>query len=573
MVASADENTSLATCWRSHPGVLFGLFFLLGCNTLLPLVHGNHPLGQILDYGSIFALAFWSAGLAWRRSRNEGPEAFALLGLGAALSSLRYVPTLLALPHAAITGPILSILSLLALGTGFLLWPQQVRMPRDRIRTFLDGCALVLSMFALAWVAMGSLAQVGQSPRSRMLVYLLQISVCLSLLALWLLQETRLGRPEQALAKRYVRSALIMLLLHSSLTSLLKVTGMYGLGYLGHTSEAFQQVANIFLALAALSPSAASTAAPVPRNPSPLRALIPSLVVLAVLAVLAIQVFRPHVVAARPLLGLGLGLMAILVLRHGLLILDLERLSQGLEARVEARTRELEVHHREAMNGLRVRMMAGLAAGLVHDLNNLLGIVRLRLTLLRETCTPEQSAEVDILEDASERAITMTRRILLSSRLEAQHPSAVDLSDWIEERRSLLQALLQPSQQLDLEVQTHLRVFVDPQSLDQILQNLVSNARDAMTPKGTLHIVARASTSASTPMVRLDVRDDGPGIPADHLADVFEPFFTTKPSGTGLGLATVRNLILQNHGTIHVESGVGKGTTFTLELPPPHEES
>jgi signal transduction histidine kinase len=140
---------------------------------------------------------------------------------------------------------------------------------------------------------------------------------------------------------------------------------------------------------------------------------------------------------------------------------------------------------------------------------------------------------------------------------------AFDLAEWLDGHSSLLRALLLEGQRLELDVPKGLPVFADPQSLDQILQNLVTNARDAMAAAGLLRISACASPS----MVRLEVRDDGPGIPSDHMAHVFEPFFTTKPSGTGLGLASVRNLVLQNHGTIHVESGAGQGTTFVIDLP------
>lgn len=569
MVALAREERSLAALWRSHPGALCGLFLLLAANTLLPLAYGSRLMVKGLDYGSVFVLALWTAGLAWRRARHEGPPAFRILGLGAVLGSLRYVPTLMSLPHAAMAGPTLSILGLLTLGIGFLTWPQQVRMPRERIRTTLDGCALVLSAFTLASVAMGSMDWVGRLPRALMLIYLLQISVSLSLLAFWLLQETRLGLPEQAQAKRYVRRALVTLLCHGCLVALLRVTGYYQHGYLGHGAEALSQVANVFLALAVLSPSSVSSVVPEQRPFSSLRALIPSLVAVMVLLLIAVQVFRPHGSAPKPLLALGLALMAILMVRHSLLILDLERLSRELEARVEARTRELENHHREALSSLRVRMMAGLAAGLVHDLNNLMSAIRLRLGLLRETCTPSQLEDVNVLEDASERAIAMTRRILLSSRLQDLSPVAFNLTAWMNDQATLLRALLLEGQRLELALAPDLRVLADPQSLDQILQNLVSNAREAMGPTGTLRIQATPSVGHA----RLEVRDDGPGIPPEHMASLFEPFFTTKPSGTGLGLATVRNLMLQNHGTIHVESGAGQGTAFILELPCPHQES
>ena len=566
MARASGSQAALATLWQARPGVLAGLVLLLAGNTLLPLSYGSHPLVKVLDYGCALGLAFWTAGLAWWRARHDGPAAFGLLGLGAALGGLRYAPTLLGMPQAALLGPVFSILGLVALGTGFLVWPQQVRMPRDRFRATLDGLALVLSMFTVAWVALGSLAWVGPLSRGRILVYLLQVSACLGLLALWLLQETHLDRPEQVQAKRFVRWALVLLLGHSALVALLRMTGLYLQNYLGHAAEVFHQVANVCLALAALSPASASPVQGAGHQPSaPFRSLIPTLVSLAVLLLIAFQVFQPGVAASKPLLGFGLGLMGILILRHGLLILDLERLSNDLEARVEARTQELENHHREAMNGVRIRMMAGLAAGLVHDLNNLLGVFRLRLGILQETCTPTQLEEVAVLQEVSERAIGMTRRILMSSHLQETSPVEFSLTDWIEDRSALLKATLLEAQNLHLQVATELQVVADPQSLDQIIQNLVSNARDAMGPTGTLRVSAQARPEG----VRLEVRDDGPGIPPQHMANLFEPFFTTKPSGTGLGLATVRNLVLQNHGAIQVESGPGQGTAFIIDLPSP----
>ena len=558
---------SFAALWQAHSYALSGLLALLTANALLPLAYGVHPLARVLDFLSVFILAFWAAGLAWRRSRNEGPAAFGLLGLGAAFGGLRYAPTLFHLPHAALTGPAISILSLVSLGGGFLLWPQRERMPRDRFRTFLDGIAIATSLFTVAWMATSSMASVGRLSRGMLLLYMIQIGVCLGVLSLWLLQETRLALPEQIQAKRFVRWALVVLLVYSSLIVLLRITGHYLQNYLGDAAEVLHQVANALLILATLSPATAPAPLPHREKPSIFRALIPTMVSLAVLALTAIQVFRPQVETPRTLLGLGLVLMAILVLRHGLLIVDLERLSQGLEDRVAARTRELETHHREAMNNLRVRMMAGLAAGLAHDLNNILGIIRLRLGLLRESCSAPQLQTLDILSDASERAIVMTRRILESGRFQDLCPARISLPEWLADEEGLLRALLRPGQRLEIQSAQGLWAMADAQALDQILQNLVSNARDAMGPEGTLRIIAGPGSDT----VRIDVQDDGPGIPPGLLDQLFEPFFTTKPSGTGLGLATVRNLVLQNRGAIQVKSAPGQGTTFSIDLPAPAE--
>jgi len=543
--------------------VVAGLLLLLAANALLPLMYEGHPVARFLDYAGVLILGFWTAGLACWRARRQGPTAFHLLGLGAALGGLRYLPTSLGLPQAPILGPAISILSLLALGTGFLTWPQQLRMPRDRVRATLDGIALSLAMFTIGWIALGSLSQVGPISRGMLLIYLLQISVCLGLLGLWLLRETRLEFPQQARAKTFVRGALVLLLTHSALVVALRVTDQYRSSYLGHAAEVLHQGALFCLALAMVSPDAPPTATALRPRAAPLRALIPSLVVLCVLCLIAILVFQPQVVPSRPLLAFGLALMGILLLRHGLFILDLERLSHTLEARVEARTLELEAHHREDMNDLRMRMMAGLAAGLAHDLNNLLGILRLRLGLLQESCAIDQTEDVAVLQQTTERAIAMTQRILSSNHQVAVAPRTFCLAEWLRAHQAMLSALLQPGQHLELTAPPALPVCVDPDSLDQILQNLVSNARDAMGPIGRLRITAIPRGSG----VGLEVRDDGPGVSQELQDRLFEPFFTTKPTGTGLGLPTVRNLVQLNHGSIEVSSQPGRGTAFFIELP------
>jgi signal transduction histidine kinase len=544
-----------------------GLLLLLAGDAILPLFYGAHPLVKVLDCVCVFTLSFWAAGLSCWRARHEGPAAFYLLGLGAALGGLHYAPTLLPFPYASITGPGVSILGLLVLGAGFLIWPQRIRLARDRARTTLDGLIIALSFFALAWVATSSMTGVVRIPRGQMLVYVIQISICLGLLALWLLQETRLRLPEQAGAKRLVRAALTVLLCHSSLAVLLHVLGRYEQSYFGHAVEVLHQVANALLALAAISPASATGAEPAHQASPPLRALIPSIATLLALVVVAPVVFQPHQEAPRVLMALSFALLGVFLLRQALLIFGLEAFSQNLEARVEERTQRLSVLHQEALVNLRMRMMAGLAAGLAHDLNNVLNVIHLRLQLLQETVTPDQLEDVTVLKRASERAISLAGRILSSGRLQDVTPVPVELGEWLHQRTDMLKALLRAGQTLEVQVDPDLHFLADPQSLEQILENLISNARDAMGPSGSVQIIARAGLDT----VRIEVRDTGPGIPEEHLVRLFEPFFSTKAQGMGLGLATVRSLVLQNKGTIQVEGGPGKGTAFLIELPIPTE--
>lgn len=550
--------------WRSHPWTLGCLTALLAGSLLLPPLYSLHPRVILLDHLGVYTMAFWTAALAWRRARREGPAAFGLLGLGAALAGLHYLPDLLRIPHAVMAGRAVSVLSLLALGAGFMLWPHRVRLRREQMRNTLDGLAIALAVFISAWMTVGPQSGVGRLPKGDLVMLITQISAALGVMALWLLQESRMMLPEQAAAKHYVRAALIGLLVYSLLSGLLRTTGHYQ-GLIAHGSELLHQGSIFLLALAALSPASKPGVDSSRLAPSPFRALIPSLVSIAVLMLAVIQTLLAQGRPDRTLFALCIALLGFLLLRHGLLILDLEQLSHDLEARVEERTEKLENHHQEAMSDLRMRIMAGLAAGLAHDLNNILGVIRLRVDLMMETGTPPQKEHLKVLDEASERAVTMTRRILASSRIQEASPSVFDFTEWLGGRGALFQALLRSQQRLNLQAAEGLHVFMDPQSLDQIFQNLITNARDAMGPDGTLAIRAEERSGS----IRVEIQDDGPGIAPDHLPRLFDPFFTTKPDGTGLGLPTIRNLLIQNRGAIQIKSEVGRGTAFLLDLPAP----
>ena len=110
-------------------------------------------------------------------------------------------------------------------------------------------------------------------------------------------------------------------------------------------------------------------------------------------------------------------------------------------------------------------------------------------------------------------------------------------------------------------------VAVDYAQIEQVLLALISNAVEAMTEGGRISIRAR---SKGGDRLRLEVEDSGPGIRPDHLRRIFDLFFTTKSSGTGMGLAVARKIVERHGGTITVESEVGKGTQFTIELPSSH---
>jgi signal transduction histidine kinase len=539
--------------------LLLGL--LLGANIILPLAYRLHPVVRVLDYLGTIGLSLFAATLCFRRAGREGPGAFRFLGLGVALSGLKYVPVFLVLPHYLVAGPAIATLGLLALGVGLLSWPQRIRMPGERIRTLLDGLMITLSVFMAAWMFLEKAVQLSSLPWAVMILNAVLVSGSFGLLALWLIQEARLSQPDQSRATTLVRAAVLAILLHSLGGALLRTLGLYD-GYQAHAVDVFNQLAVCLIGLASIWPPERGER-PLPSSKSGWRALIPTGGAVAILLLVAYRIVAPGAGPQRPLTMLGIAVLVILLLRQGLLILDLEHLSRDLEARVEERTRRLEVHHREALRQQRMQMVAGLAAGLAHDLNNLLNVIRIRVDLLWERAAPSQRQDLDIMVEATERAKGMTRRILTASRGQESTPLSFNLADWLEGQASLIRAQLSRGQTLRLEVPPRLQVIADPEQLDQVIQNLTSNAREAMSSGGTLTLSARSTGHSAA----LEVIDTGPGMTAELAAQIFDPFFTTKPHGTGLGLATVRNLVLQNRGTISVESAPGRGTRFRINLP------
>ncbi len=224
-----------------------------------------------------------------------------------------------------------------------------------------------------------------------------------------------------------------------------------------------------------------------------------------------------------------------------------------------------------------------LAAGVAHDFNNLLTTMRGNAELLLSTLRPGEPSfsEIMQIQNAANRATTMVKHLLAFSRQQTLRPVVVDVTDQISDFSHILRRLIGDRIRLDIHHGRALwPVRVDPVQFDQVLMNLVVNARDAMDNRGTLTIrtdpvvvddplQGAGDTIPPGAYVRLQVTDTGSGIPPDILDRIFEPFFTTKDSGkgTGLGLSTVYGIIRQTGGFIRVASVVGQGTTFALYLP------
>ncbi len=231
----------------------------------------------------------------------------------------------------------------------------------------------------------------------------------------------------------------------------------------------------------------------------------------------------------------------------------------------------------------RLAAMGQIAAGIAHDFANILqGILSFAELLEQQADIPEKAKEpLHFICQMAERGAQMTRSILDFSRQSAAERRPLKLEDFLQEIIVLLRRTIPESIQIALEVAPGEHwVHADASQFQQILLNLVTNARDAMPEGGllTLRLFSLTAGPEGHPLYPdlpagrwacMEVADTGCGIPPEILPHIFEPFFTTKERGygTGLGLAQVYGLVQQHDGFIHVRTEVGKGTTFALFFP------
>jgi PAS domain S-box-containing protein len=231
----------------------------------------------------------------------------------------------------------------------------------------------------------------------------------------------------------------------------------------------------------------------------------------------------------------------------------------------------------------KMEAIGSLAGGIAHDFNNLLTAILGYCDLALEGIAAGSTASSDVAEvrRAAQRAAELTHQLLAFSRRQVLKPRVFALSDAVEQTEKILRRLISENIVLELSLDDRsAHVRADPTQLEQVILNLVVNARDAMPCGGRLRIAAgMMSFDASHPTIgaalpagtyaMLTVTDTGTGISGEIRERIFEPFFTTKPrgQGTGLGLATVYGIVQQSGGGIEVASVPGNGTTFILYFP------
>jgi signal transduction histidine kinase/ActR/RegA family two-component response regulator len=226
----------------------------------------------------------------------------------------------------------------------------------------------------------------------------------------------------------------------------------------------------------------------------------------------------------------------------------------------------------------RLESIGRLAAGVAHDFNNVLTVVFAEASRLARADEPRAKAAAGSIQEAAERAAALTRQLLTFGRRQASEPEVLDVSAVVRRLERLLARFVGGDIRLEVRLADGLPALrADRIEVEQILLNLVTNARDAMPEGGVVTIETAIAPAAlreqaevaAGDAVLVRVRDTGAGIAPEVRARLFEPFFTTKAigKGTGLGLATVRDIVTRLGGGVVVDSVPGAGATFTVVLP------
>jgi signal transduction histidine kinase/ActR/RegA family two-component response regulator len=262
-------------------------------------------------------------------------------------------------------------------------------------------------------------------------------------------------------------------------------------------------------------------------------------------------------------------------------------LNQVLELRVEERTAELhksteqlraeitqrEQAEEELLRARKLESLGVLAGGIAHDFNNFLTVVQGNIEVAKAHLPPDEAPRefLDQAASACQRAKFLSSQLLTFAKGGAPVRRVASTAQLVTD--AVLLARSGSSIAIELQLAESLwSTEVDSGQIGQVLHNILINAREAMSSSGTIEVRAenialQNGSGEAKPHVRISIRDYGHGIAPDVLRRIFDPYFTTKPGGSGLGLATAYAIVVKHEGHLSVESALGTGTVFTVDLP------
>jgi signal transduction histidine kinase len=542
-----------------------------GCLFLPPSVRG--PILDLVPELITFAAAW----LMLRRFRADEPGRLFFLFLALALlihgalswSSLLAKTSLPWLQMSPVVKFCTNLAGPLLQGIAVFCWPTSKPGGTLRWRQFLDALLFTVSLFLVFWLlGLGDLivgAPLSQLGKASKLMVFLDYALLMGLAVYRGLDAP--GRFANSLG--WLLVAFLVVTAGNLAWISLSLRHLYRPG---HPLNAALLVIPTLYLLAALAPNH-------PGRSNPTRAsrwsglLVPYLPLLVALPLVLNRLPNPTKPQDVVALWLGIGMIGVLLIRQLVALWDSNTFSRDLEAQVQQRTRALEESQTVVLRTQRMNLLATLGAGLAHDLNNLLSVVTVTREIMEEDTRIGQlpaAKDFDAMRRATSQASELVNKLMAFGRRDDPQPRLFDLRVLIQGMGKLLEKLATPSVRLQLELgPVPLLLDMDPIQIEQILVNLVANARDAMPAGGGLLIRTRRCTGPEGEGAELAIVDSGIGIPKENLDHIFDAFFTTKQpgKGTGLGLASVKAILEECGATITVASRTDLGTTFTLLFP------